>query len=328
VPLRLVMMGTGRFALPVFEALHESAHHLAGLFTQPDRRGRGHHRHRNPLKESAEAHGTPVFQPESVNAPESVQSLRNLEADLCVVAAYGQILSAEVIATPRLGCINVHASLLPKYRGAAPVHHAILNGEAETGVTVFQIEPKLDAGVMLGHVQTPIGPDETTGELEARLAELAVPVTLQVIEELEQGRASPQPQDNTVVTKAPLMKKSFGRINWSQTAKQIANHVRAMQPWPTAFTFLSQSDEKPLRVILTDVTPRETVPGQLDGAEPGTVVFADKATVVVQVGEGVVEIRRLRPEGKREMTAAEFQHGHALQPGDRFTADDSAPASR
>ena len=351
--LRLLMMGTGRFALPVFEGLYRSPHTVAGLFTQPDRAGRGHHRHANPMKEAAQRHGTPVFQPESINTPESLQTLRELDADLAVVAAYGQILSGEVIRTPRRGCINVHASLLPKYRGAAPVLYAVLNGDAETGVTVFQIEPKLDAGMILGTVAMPIGPQETTGELEERLAELAVPLTLRVIDEIEAGTTTPVPQDPAQVTRAPSLKKSFGRVDWSKSAVQIANHVRAMQPWPTAFTFLEQPGKPPLRIILTEVKPLETASEgggrkaeggspEADGgptlpalnsqlstlnsqlvadAPPGTVAFGDQHTILVRAGEGFVSIVRLRPEGKRDMTTAEFQHGHTLRAGDRFLSE-------
>lgn len=321
MPLRLLMMGTGRFALPVFEGLYETPHTVAGLFTQPDRKGRGHHRHVNPMKQAALSHGTPVFQPESINTPNALQTLQELNADLAVVAAYGQILSADVIRAPRLGYINVHASLLPKYRGAAPVLYAVLNGDAETGVTVFQIEPKLDAGMILGTVKTEIGPKETTGELQERLAQLAVPLTLRVIDEIEAGTTTPLPQDRELVTRAPSLKKSFGRVDWSKSAVQIANHVRAMQPWPTAFTFLHQPDKPPLRVILTEVDPLENVPEAVADAAPGSVAFADKNTIVVKAGSGFVSIVRLRPEGKRDMTAAEFQQGHALRTEDRFLSD-------
>jgi methionyl-tRNA formyltransferase len=334
VPLRLLMMGTGRFALPVFEGLYRTPHTVAALFTQPDRTGRGHHRHVNPLKETALRHGTTAFQPESINTPESLQTLRELDADLAVVAAYGQILSADVIRAPRRGCINLHASLLPKYRGAAPVHYAVLNGDVETGVTVFQIEPKIDAGMILGTAKTPIGPKETTGELEERLAQLAVPLTLRVIDEIEAGTTTTLPQDPAQVTRAPSLKKSSGRVDWSKNSVQIANHVRAMQPWPTAFTFLQQrhnipgisenprdaGDKPPLRVILTEVEPLESVAESAD-SPPGTVAFGDGSTILVRAGEGFVSIVRLRPEGKRDMTAAEFQHGHALRAGDRFVSE-------
>ncbi|MCH7989347.1 MAG: methionyl-tRNA formyltransferase, partial [Planctomycetes bacterium] len=236
--LRLVMMGTGTFALPTFLALYESDHQVVGLFTQPDRTGRGHHRHVNPLKNAAFEHGTPIFQPPNVNESESLDSLKSLQADLCVVAAYGQILSQDLLSIPRLGAINIHASLLPKYRGAAPIQYAILNGEQETGITLFQIEPKLDAGLILGVEKTVIHPKETSGELEERLRDVAADLTLRVIDQIDTGTVSSVPQDSAGVTRAPRIRKEQGAIDWSKTADEIGNHIRAMQPWPNPFTFL------------------------------------------------------------------------------------------
>ena len=241
------MMGTGSFAVPVFTGLYESRHVVAGLFTQPGRTGRGHHRHQNLMKDLAEADDTPVLQPADVNVPDSIDALRSLHPDLCVVAAYGQILSPELIATPRLGAINVHASLLPKYRGAAPVHYAILNGERETGITIFQIEPKLDTGPILGVESLRIGPKETTGELEERLAEFAVPLMLRVIDAIETGTIRPIDQNPAKATRAPSLRKTAGFIDWSMTTDRLLCHIRAMQPWPSPYTFLLQSGRKPLR---------------------------------------------------------------------------------
>jgi methionyl-tRNA formyltransferase len=317
--MRLVMMGTGTFALPTFLGLYETQHEVAGLFTQPDRGGRGRHRHVNSMKEAALERGTPVFQPENVNAPEALDDLRSLDPDLCVVAAYGQILRPQLLEIPRRGAINVHASLLPKYRGAAPIQYAILNGETETGVTIFQIEPKLDAGPILGMVKTPIGPKETAGELEARLADLAAPLTRDVIAGIEAGTIEPVPQNPAQATKAPRLKKEQGAIDWTKPAAAVACHVRAMQPWPTPYTFLEQPGRPPLRLILLDVEPCEPVPDSPGDAEPGTVLTADGHRLVVRTGEGAVEILELRPEGKRAMTAAEFLRGHRLEPGDRLT---------
>ena len=183
--LRIAILGTGRFALPAFQAILESRHTTVGLFTQPDRAGRGHHRHVNPLKERVAERQIPVFQPDKINVPEAIADLRGIAPDVCVVAAYGQILSAEVIGVPRLGAVNLHASLLPKYRGAAPIQTAILNGEQETGITIFQIEPKLDAGPVLAIEKTPIGPKETAGDLEMRLAALGDSMILPVLDRME-----------------------------------------------------------------------------------------------------------------------------------------------
>ena len=205
--LRLVMMGTGSFALPTFQGLLESEHQVTGLFTQPDRVGKGHHHHVNPLKDAALARGVPVFQPAKVNTPEALAELRALQADVFVVAAYGQILSDELLRIPRLGAFNVHASLLPKYRGAAPIQYAVLNGETETGITIFRIEPKLDAGPILAVAETPIGSEETAGELEERLADIAVELVKGVLRDIERGTALGIPQDAAKATRAPHIRK-------------------------------------------------------------------------------------------------------------------------
>ena len=313
MPLRLVMMGTGSFAVPTFKRLYESEHDVVGLFTQPDRTGRGHHRHVNPLKETALEHGTPVFQPQSAKTPEAIADLASCDADLCVVAAYGQILSAELLAVPRLGAINLHGSLLPKYRGAAPVQYAVWNGEAESGVTIFQIEPKLDAGAILGVVKTPIGAKETSGELMARLGDLSVDITLEVINKLAAGTATPILQNADEVTQSPMLKKADGLINWSEPAERIECQIRAMQPWPKAHTYLHRANsDKPQRLIVLDADPVE-----ISGDKPpGTVIQADARTVIVQTGTSGLELKTIQPEGKRALKTAEYQCGQAITTGD------------
>lgn len=314
MPLRLVMMATGRFALPTFQALLSGPHEVCGLITQPDRTGRGHHRHPHPMKEAALARGTPVFQPADVNAAESLAVVRDWRPDVCVVAAYGQILSAEFLAIPRWGGINLHASLLPKYRGAAPVPYAVLNDEAETGVTIFQMEPRLDAGPILGVARTPIGPAETAGELELRLAELAIPLTLRVLEQIAAGTTQPIPQDASRASRAPRLKKSAGAIDWTQPARRIDCHVRAMQPWPMAYTALETAAGGTLRLIVLEVQPSQI----RSEAPPGCVVHVDAESLHVQTGCGAVRLVRLRPEGKRDMSAREFLCGHPIAVGMRF----------
>ena len=316
MPLRLVMMGTGEFALPTFLSLCDSPHQVVGLFTQPDRAGRGHHHHPHPMKETALEYGTPVFQPERVNSPEGLSDLRSLSPDVCVVAAYGQILSADLLGIPRLGAINLHASLLPKYRGAAPVQYAIWKGETETGVTIFKIEPKLDAGPILGVVKTEIRPKETAGELETRLAELAVPLTHYVLHQFETGEIHGTLQDASQVTRAPRLKKEDGLIDWSRSAAEIDCHIRAMQPWPNPYTFLQQPGRPSLRMIVLEIEPAEPE----CRAEPGTIVQADQQRLAVQAADAIVEIKRLRPEGKRAMTSGEFLRGRAVEVGDRLSA--------
>lgn len=308
-------MGTGTFALPTFLALYDSPHEVVGLFTQPDRSGRGHHHHPHPMKEAAVARGTPVFQPASVNTLESLEQLRSLKADLAVVAAYGQILSADLLAIPRLGAINLHASLLPKYRGAAPIQYAVIQGETETGVTIFQIEPKLDAGPILGVVSTPIGPKETAGDLEDRLAVLSVPLTLDVIQRLESGTATPVVQASAKATRAPRLKKEDGQIRWNRPSLEIDCLIRGLQPWPVAASWLLRNGHPPQRLQILSVSPADSTDA---AAAPGTVVAADGKRLVVRTGDGALRIESVRPEGKRAMDISEFLRGHPVREGDRF----------
>lgn len=311
--LRLAMFGTGVFALPTFRGLFETRHQVVGLVTQPDRTGRGHHQHLNPLKELALERGVPVFQPDSANVPESLARLRQFEADLFVVAAYGQILSAELLSIPQRGAINLHASLLPKYRGAAPIQYAVINGETETGITIFQIEPKLDAGPILGMTKLEIGPKETYGELETRLATLAVPLAQRVIDQIADGTTSPYRQDPSQVTKAKRFKKTDGEVPWHKTSHLVGCHIRGVQPWPKPSATL-QTMHGLHRLLILDIQPLAQA---IDG-EPGSVDVLDHKRLIVKTGDGAVEILTLQPEGKRPMAAAEFLRGHSVARGDRF----------
>lgn len=311
--LRIVMLGTGSFALPTFRGLYETSHNIVGLVTQPDRTGRGHHKHVNPMKELAFERGTPVFQPSKANEPESLKHLREFNADLFVTAAYGQILSAELLNIPRLGAINVHASLLPKYRGAAPIQFAIIHGETETGITIFRIEPKLDAGPILGVVRTKIGDTETYGELQDRLADLAVPLTCQVVDSLAEGTAVESVQDASQVTKAPRLRKSDGAIPWQKSSRLVDCHIRGVQPWPKPSTVLHSGDAAVRMLVLSVDLSDHSVAG-----EPGAVEVVDNRQLFVKTGDGSVELLSIQPEGKRPMTAAEFLNGKRIATGDHF----------
>lgn len=322
--MRLVMMGTGTFAEPTFEAILAcSAYQVVGLVTQPDRamgQERGSTRQTGKgMKNIALAHNVPVYQPESINTPEGVAALQAWQPDLLVVAAYGQILSKDVLAVPKHGGINVHASLLPKYRGAAPVAWAIANGEARSGVTIIKMSTALDAGDMLAQQVIDILPDETTGELEARLAPLGATLAVQVIEQIAAGTVQGTKQDKSLITKAPKLTKEHGLIDWSRTAEQVCNHIRAMQPWPTAYTFFHRHGQQPLRLIVNRTGGSLVCPAGPAHPFPGSVMFFSEKGISVATGHnGVIEIIELQPAGKRRMAAVEFLRGHPLREGDRF----------
>ena len=327
--MRLVMMGTGLFAEPTFEALLASSHTVVGLVTQPDRvagaeRGSTRQTGRG-MKAIAQKHGVPVLQPESINTPEGVAALQALQPDLLAVAAYGQILSRDVLAVPPHGGINVHASLLPKYRGAAPIAWAIYHGETHTGVTIIKMSVSLDAGDMLAQEVIDIGPEETAGDVEARLAPLGARLALHVIEQIQNGTVQGRKQDPSQVTKAPKLKKEHGLIDWRRTVVEVCSQIRAMQPWPTAYTFFHRQDKPPVRVIITRAVPGGVGAFGLGPSGPAAgMMFARSGAppeLIAWAGKehpGGVRILELQPAGKRRMTAEEFLRGHKLQEGDRF----------
>lgn len=316
--LRILFLGTGPLALPSFQALCDSTEHqVVGLVTQPDRTGRGHHQHVNPLKELAISRGLTVLQPDSIKTPESLENLKQTGADLFVVAAYGQILSNAVLAVPRLGTINIHASLLPKYRGATPIHAAVLNGDTEAGVTIIEIVQKLDAGPMLGKASIPILPEETTGQLEQRLAQLAIPLTQRVVNEIEQGTVVREIQDESAATHVKKLTKADGQTPWAKTATEIDRHVRGMQPWPGSFSQLLQADKPPLRMqILSVKLSAKEVPASHQ--IPGTVIAVTASELTVRCGSGAVDLITVQPDGKRAMPVSDFLRGRKVQVGDLF----------
>ena len=304
--LRIVMLGTKDFALPTFEHLCETGYNVVGLITQPDRpQGRKQLLIPSRIKEAALARRVRVEQPEDVNAPEALELVRSLNPDLLVTAAYGQILSAELLSIPPMGGINLHGSILPAYRGAAPVARAIQNGETETGVTVIRMTPKIDAGGMMAFARTPIDPFETAGELEARLAQLGAPLVAEAIAALAAGSAVILPQDKSRVTRAPKLTKDDGRIDWTRPAPEIHNLVRAMQPWPIASTSWQRPDG-PTRLIIHKTEPVE---GQ---GPPGQVLEALGDRLVVAAGRGAVRLLIVQLEGKKPCPAVDFLRGHQL----------------
>ncbi len=325
--MRIVMMGTGTFAEPTLEALLAGPDPVVGVFTQPDREGvhkRGSTRQvGRGMKEIAAEKGVPVFQPEKVNLPDGVAMLRSLNLDMLVVAAYGQILSKEVLAIPTQGAINVHGSLLPKYRGAAPVAHAILNGEMETGVTIIRMSAGLDAGEMLARASIPI-PDETAGELEAKLAPIGARLALETLQRLKAGPIVGEKQNPTLVTKAPKLTKEMGLIDWNNEPEKICLQVRAMQPWPTAYTYLHRHGRPPIRVIIYKVLKSgyrmsftiELPVGSIN--VNSNIIGVECGSLPRNTSVGILE---LQPAGKKRMTAEEFLRGHPLKEGDRFGAE-------
>lgn len=324
--MRVVMMGTGTFAQPTFESLLTRPGLVAALITQPDRAvgaQRSSTRLAGPgMKELAAAAGVPVHQPDSINSAEGVALLKDIRPDLLVVAAYGQILSREVLGIPRLGGINVHASLLPKYRGAAPIAWAIYHGETKTGVTIIRMSAGLDAGDILAQEALDILPDETAGELEIRIAPLGAKLALETVDRLQHGPVAGVPQDASQVTKAPKLKKEDGLIDWSRPAEQVCRQVRAMQPWPTAYTYLHRAGKPPLRVMLQRVSLAAASRRPDDAPAPGALhIFAkpdDLFFVECSDESAMVRVLQLQPAGKKPMSAAEFLRGYPIQSGDRF----------
>ena len=310
--MRIVLMGTGEFALPAFRAVLGSVHKVVGVVTQPDKVGRGHHQHVNVVKALGESGGLPVLQPERVNRPEVLEELRGFGADVFLVASYGQILKPELLSIPRLGAFNLHGSLLPKYRGAAPVQYSIWEGERTTGVTIFQIEPALDSGPMVGRVKTEIGEEETSGELMLRLAELCVPLTLDVLDQLERGVACFESQDPAGVVLAPKIPREAGQLDFRQGVRRIDCQLRALQPWPKCSAVLQRSGQPPLRCLL--------LLGKRWGGEEEFGAGAELSTGVVRVvegrplvrcGDGWLELLRVQPEGRKAMDGRSFVNGTA-----------------
>jgi methionyl-tRNA formyltransferase len=301
--MRIVMLGTGPFAVPSLRALAASRHDVLRVVTRPPR---GRRAEAPPMEVAARELGLDVWQPETINAEDACTALRGLAPDLLVVCDYGEILKPPALTAARLGGINLHGSLLPKYRGAAPVQWAVLNGDAETGNTVIQMTPGLDAGPILGIDRVAIDPDETAGELEARLSARGAELVLRVVDELDAGTAKPQAQDKSAASKAPRLEKEHGLVDWSKPAAAIKNQVRALDPWPRAYTHWQRGAGEPLRLILHRV---QAVDSAANAAAPGTVVEAGPR-LVVAAEQGAIEILQVQPSGKRAMSAAEFLRGY------------------
>jgi methionyl-tRNA formyltransferase len=311
--MRVVFFGTPQFAVPSLERLIQSIHEVVGVVTQPDRpRGRGQKVTDSPVKMTAVEHGLPVFQPARLRDPEVAETLTRWEPDLGVVAAYGKILPESVLNLPRLGMINVHASLLPRYRGAAPVHRAVIDGMSETGVTIMRMVPALDAGGMFAKVTRQIGPDETSDVVEHDLATLGASLLIDVIDDLAAGRAVEELQDHDQSTYASKITKEEGLIDWALPADMIHNRVRGLYPWPHAFTYLNGQ-----RLIVM----RSHVATEPTSDTAGTIVDVSPGAIHVATGYGGrLAIDEVQPEGRRAMKVRDYLAGHPIQPGARFDA--------
>ena len=310
--MRIVFFGTPAFAVPTLDGMLASRHDVAGVVTQPDKpRGRGQKISDAPVKAIALERGLPVMQPERLRRDAFHDMFAALHADLGVVAAYGKILPEWLLTMPRLGMVNVHASLLPKYRGAAPVHRAVIAGESETGVTIMRIVRELDAGPMMARVVRPIGVNESSDVIERDLAVLGADLLVQVVDDLEAGRAVEVPQDHAAATYAPRLTKDEGLLDFSQPAFTVHNRIRGLRPWPAAFTFFR---DKRIVIHQARLSARSS-----EGAEPGTCLTAGAQGITIACGDGgAIDVLQLQPEGRRTMSARDYLAGYGILTGQRF----------
>lgn len=304
-------MGTPAFAIPTLEALHNKGHQISAVFCQPDRpAGRGRGLSFSPVKQRALELGLTVHQPETLKTLPTIQTISNLKPEALVVVAYGLKLPDDVLNIPQFGAINLHPSLLPKYRGAAPINHALINGDRTTGITSILMNSRMDAGDILLQKEIPIGPEENAGELKQRLGLLGAELMARSLEALIAGKCNPMKQDDSLATIAPKLSPHDGRIPWSQTSIQIDNRIRGMTPQPGAFTMF-----KGKRL---EITKARTYSQAINsGDKPGTVIAVDKNEgPVVVTGNGAVVLLKVKPQGKREMSGEEFVRGYRPQPGE------------
>lgn len=309
--MRIIYMGTPDFAVPTLETLIQSKHEVIAVITQPDKpKGRGKAMQFPPVKEKALEYGIPVYQPVKVREPAFIEQMKEWEPDAIVVAAFGQLLPKAVLDLPRYGCINVHASLLPKYRGAAPIQWVIINGEKETGITTMFMDVGLDTGDMLKKTVIPIAEKETGESLHDKLAVLGGPLMLETLEELENGTAVRIKQEDGQSCYAKMLTKSLGNIDWSQPAIQIERLIRGLNAWPSAYT---KWEDKTLKIWAADV-----VEGNKEGAVVGEVVEKQKKALIVQTGEGQLSLKEVQLQGKKRMDIDAFLRGYPIMEGTVF----------
>lgn len=309
--LDIIFMGTPDFAIPSLEAISESHNNLIGIVTQPDRpRGRGKRLRPSPVKSWALDKGIDIYQPENINDPDSVELLKSLKPDLIVTAAFGQIVSKDVLDIPSLGCINVHASILPRYRGASPIQQAIIDGEEETGITIMYMDEGMDTGDIILQKYTSIDPDENAGSLHDRLALLGGRTLKEALELFEQGRPEGVPQDHDSATYCKKIDKSWGEINWNMPATQLKNLVRGLTPWPGCFTFYN--DER-LKIWKVEIINKQL--GEADQAASEVVISNQTDGLVVQCGDGLVRLICIQGAGGKPMKDITYLMGHSIPVG-------------
>ncbi len=307
--LRIVYMGTPDFAVPCLEKLVEDGHQVQAVVTQPDRpKGRGQKLAYSPVKIAALAHNLPVLQPAKIKEPAFIEQMTALAPDVIIVVAFGQFLPKQMLALPPLGCINVHASILPYYRGAAPIHWAVINGEALTGVTTMYMDAGMDTGDMILKAETPIGPDETTGQIHDRLKDLGAQVLSDTLKLLAEQQAPRTPQEHAAATYASLLKREHEKISWCQSAVSIHNLVRGLNPWPGAYCLHNDNILKVWKTQIGNTTEAELMPGRIEAITPDAIV--------VQTGIENILLLEVQPANKRRMTGGEYARGYGLKPGD------------
>ena len=319
--MRIVMLGTGAYAVPLLAELYASAHEVVGVFTRPEtKKNKKGIICPSPVRARADQEAAKVFSPPDINMVSSHALLSNLQPDLFIVCDYGQILSPETLSLASYGGLNLHASLLPKYRGAAPIHWAIYHGESQTGNTVIQMNAGVDAGPILAQQTTQIGSTETTVDLESRLATMGSVLILETMERMTRGTLDPITQNQGEMTPAPKLQKKDGQIDWTRSAIEISNQIRAMTPWPKSFTYYCANSGLPLRIIVDNasVRPVKSLSERDNSGYPGRVLIDELDDLSVQTGDGVLAINRLQPAGKRILTAAEFLRGYRVNAGSRF----------
>ena len=315
--MRIIFMGTPEFAVPVLESLINSRHEVVVAVTQPDRpKGRGKNMQFSPVKECALAHNIPVMQPVNVSVPEVIDELRAYEPELIVVVAFGQFVTKKIREMPKYGCINVHASLLPKYRGAGPIQWAVINGEKESGVTTMYMCREIDKGDMLLKDTVTLDPKETGDSLHDKLSMMGGPLLLKTIDQLEDGSAVRIPQCEEESTYAPKLEKTMGNIDWTMDADRIERLVRGLNSWPGTFTKIHG---KTVKIWDCDVVRQETLTENQAAATPGTVIVSEKDQMIVKAGNGALSLRMLQPEGKKNMTVDAYLRGYPIAQGELFT---------